>query len=290
VLAAVLWASSAFAGPALASSAHLGGRTLREGMSGHDVRVLQSYLTRAGFRTSTDGSFGPGTLRSVKRFERKNNLRVNGLVTSAFVRALLAAVSAASTTTATGVGPGAAATSTATPTSTTAPPTSTTATTASSGGATVDSGAFETMTSNSISAPMGRGTLNPDGTANPPASAPLVIQEIFAAANKIASDPYVYGGGHQSFDDTGYDCSGSVSYALHGGSLLSSPLDSTEFESYGGSGAGKWITIYANSGHVFMLIAGLRYDTAAQSSTGGSRWTDQPRSATDYVVTHPTNW
>jgi peptidoglycan hydrolase-like protein with peptidoglycan-binding domain len=258
------------AAPAAAATLHLGDRVLKRGMSGRDVRVLQDYLTRSGFSTPVVGYFGPITARNVKRFERRYHLRADGVVSSTVARDLRIAVAMLS----------ARAAPTATTQSTDA--TATSAGTVGSGGATV----ADTPTSS----PLGNGALNGDGTATPPAGAPAVIQGIFAAANKIASDPYVYGGGHQSFNDTGYDCSGSVSYALHGGGLLSSPEDSSELESYGSPGPGRWITIYANSGHTYVVIAGLRFDTAAQSSTGGSRWTDQMRSSSGYVVVHPTGW
>ena len=112
-----------------------------------------------------------------------------------------------------------------------------------------------------------------------------VVQRVIAAANAIATAPYKYGGGHGSFRDSGYDCSGSVSYALHGGGLLSSPLDSSALMSYGRPGPGRHITIYANPGHVFMTINGRRFDTSARSQTG-SRW-GGPRSGSGYVVRHP---
>jgi peptidoglycan hydrolase-like protein with peptidoglycan-binding domain len=113
-----------------------------------------------------------------------------------------------------------------------------------------------------------------------------VIQGVIAAANRIATKPYKYGGGHGSFTDSGYDCSGSVSYALHGGGLLSTPLDSGDFMSYGAPGRGRRITIYANPGHVYMTIDGRRFDTSARRETG-SRWTSTPRSPAGYVVRHP---
>jgi peptidoglycan hydrolase-like protein with peptidoglycan-binding domain len=116
-----------------------------------------------------------------------------------------------------------------------------------------------------------------------------VVQQVIAAANAIAGRPYVYGGGHGSFDSAGYDCSGSVSYALHGGGLLSSPLDSSAFMSYGAPGPGRHITIYANPGHVYMTIDGRRFDTSARSETG-SRWTGTDRSAGGYVVRHPPGY
>lgn len=113
-----------------------------------------------------------------------------------------------------------------------------------------------------------------------------IVQRVIAAGNAIAGTPYVYGGGHGSFQSSGYDCSGSVSYALHGGGLLDSPLDSTGLMSYGLPGPGKHITIYANSGHAYMTIDGRRYDTSARSETG-SRWTSTQRSSSGYVVRHP---
>jgi peptidoglycan hydrolase-like protein with peptidoglycan-binding domain len=142
----------------------------------------------------------------------------------------------------------------------------------------------------SNSGPVGKAHLNSDGTATPSANAPTTIKKLFAAANRIATKPYVYGGGHATWNDSGYDCSGSLSYALHGANLLSSPLDSTEFESYGSPGPGRWISIWSNSGHTYMYVAGLRYDTSAQSSTGGSRWTSQRRSNSGFVESHPTGW
>jgi peptidoglycan hydrolase-like protein with peptidoglycan-binding domain len=116
-----------------------------------------------------------------------------------------------------------------------------------------------------------------------------VISRVIAAADEIATRPYVYGGGHGSFQSVGYDCSGSVSYALHGGGLLSSPEDSSTLESYGEPGPGRHITIYANSGHAWMAIDGRRFDTVAQQETG-SRWSDSMSSTSGYVVRHPAGF
>jgi peptidoglycan hydrolase-like protein with peptidoglycan-binding domain len=113
-----------------------------------------------------------------------------------------------------------------------------------------------------------------------------VVARVIAAANEIATRPYVYGGGHGSFQSTGYDCSGSVSYALHGGGLLSSPEDSSALESYGEPGPGRHITIYANSEHAWMVIDGRRFDTIAQQETG-TRWSSSMMSTAGYVVRHP---
>ena len=100
--------------------------------------------------------------------------------------------------------------------------------------------------------------------------------------------PYRYGGGHGRWEDTGYDCSGSVSYGLHGAGLLTTPLDSTQFESWGVAGPGQWITVYANSGHAYMVVAGLRFDTGYNdSSSSGPKWSTKMRPSSGYVVRHP---
>jgi peptidoglycan hydrolase-like protein with peptidoglycan-binding domain len=113
-----------------------------------------------------------------------------------------------------------------------------------------------------------------------------VVARVIAAGDEIATRPYVFGGGHGSFQSEGYDCSGSVSYALHGGGLLSSPEDSTELESYGEPGPGRDITIYANAEHAFMVIDGKRFDTVAQQETG-TRWSDTMTSTAGFVARHP---
>ncbi len=113
-----------------------------------------------------------------------------------------------------------------------------------------------------------------------------VVARVIAAADEIATRPYVYGGGHGSFESVGYDCSGSVSYALHGGGLLSSPEDSTGLESYGEPGPGRYITIYADAEHAWMTIDGRRYDTVALQESG-SRWSDSMVSTAGFVVRHP---
>jgi peptidoglycan hydrolase-like protein with peptidoglycan-binding domain len=113
-----------------------------------------------------------------------------------------------------------------------------------------------------------------------------IVQRVIAAGNRIARAPYVYGGGHGSFTAGGYDCSGSVSYALHGGGLLKTPRDSSGLMSYGSPGRGKRITIYANPGHAYMVVDGRRFDTSAVRETG-SRWTSTQRSSGGYVARHP---
>src|SRR5919108_410213 len=115
---------------------------------------------------------------------------------------------------------------------------------------------------------------------------PPRVRRIIAAADRIAGKPYKYGGGHGTWNDTGYDCSGSVSYALHGAGLLDSALTSGGFMSWGEPGKGRWVTIYANPGHVFMVIAGRRFDTTGRDESG-SRWQSRSRSSAGYVVRHP---
>lgn len=124
------------------------------------------------------------------------------------------------------------------------------------------------------------------GMARPPAGAPAAVAKVMAAGNAIATLPYLYGGGHASFQANAYDCSGSISYALAAAGLVSSPMASGPFMSWGEPGPGKWITIYANPGHMFMVVAGWRFDTSALSG-GGTRWTRQMRSTAGFVARHP---
>jgi peptidoglycan hydrolase-like protein with peptidoglycan-binding domain len=223
-------------------SQHLGERTLRQGMRGHDVRVLQGYLTVAGYPTSIDGDFGPGTRANAMKFEAAHQLTANGVVTYPQTRVLRQVVS-----------------------------------TALAGGA------------------VSKATINSDGTATAPAGAPPAVQAMIAAANKIIDKPYIYAGGHGRWNDNGYDCSGAVSFALHGAGMLSSPEDSTELESYGAPGPGKWVTIYADSAHTWIVIAGIAFDTAHYGPTTpggtGPRWLSNPTGnladGGNYVVRHP---
>ena len=124
------------------------------------------------------------------------------------------------------------------------------------------------------------------GMAQAPADAPAAVKQVIAAGNAIAGLPYLYGGGHGSFRANAYDCSGSVSYALAAAGLVSSPLDSTAFESWGEAGPGRWITVYANAGHAFMVVAGWRFDTGALAQDG-TRWSQSMRSTAGFVARHP---
>jgi hypothetical protein len=129
-----------------------------------------------------------------------------------------------------------------------------------------------------------------NGLAAAPMSAPTAVQEVLWGGNQIIGLPYIFGGGHASFDSPGYDCSGTVSFALHGGSLLSTPEDSSEFEGWGSHGAGRWITVFANPGHAYMTVAGLRLDTSAASDPSnqqGPRWRPLRPNNSGYTLRHP---
>ena len=124
------------------------------------------------------------------------------------------------------------------------------------------------------------------GMVQPPAGAPPAVARVIAAGNAIATLPYIWGGGHGSFQANGYDCSGSVSYALAAAGLVSAPMVSGNFESWGAPGPGQWITVYANAGHVWMEVAGWRFDTVALA-TGGTRWAQGGGEFAGFVVRHP---
>lgn len=235
---------SASSGQLPGDSRHLGDRVLRPGMSGHDVRVLQDYLTIAGFPVGIDGGFGPQTEQQVKGFQTAHQLKPTGIVTvpvEKLLRSVVAAIDAIP--------------------------------------------------------PVGKTRINADGTATAPAGAPAIVKQIVAAANRIIDKPYAYGGGHGTWNDSAYDCSGAVSYALHGAGLLPAPEDSTELESYGSPGPGHWVTIYANSGHTWIVVAGRAFDTANFSGPNipggtGPRWRSDPLANLNdntggYVVRHP---
>jgi hypothetical protein len=137
--------------------------------------------------------------------------------------------------------------------------------------------------------PPGRATLLNDGTAQAPADAPANIQAAIAAGNAIHTYPYRWGGGHRSFYDTGYDCSGAVSYVLHAAGFLASPMPSGPLaSSWGVPGKGRWITVYANSSHAYMVVAGLRFDTSAVGERlnqgSGPRWRRTKRKPVGYTA------
>jgi peptidoglycan hydrolase-like protein with peptidoglycan-binding domain len=228
------------------SSHHLGDRIpLRQGMSGHDVKVLQDYLKRAGFTTSVDGEYGASTVKSVKQFETDQQVDIDGVTDAADIDLLRSLVD----------GDDSVATGSTSPTP-------------------------------AALTPGSKATVGSDGLAIAPADAPDEVKQIIAAGNEIAKTPYHYGGGHGKWQDSGYDCSGSVSYALHGAGLLDSALTSGDFAGWGDKGPGQWVTIYAKSSHVYMVVAGLRFDTSGRS-TAGTRWQTASRSAGGYTVVHP---
>jgi hypothetical protein len=150
-----------------------------------------------------------------------------------------------------------------------------------------------------ITVPGAVAQLLPDGSAAAPADAPPQVQQAIWSANLIQDKPYVYGGGHGDFEDDGYDCSGTVSYALHGAGLLETALDSGSFMKWGEKGPGQWITVYTNPGHAYAVIAGLRLDTSAASVTRsntrkfkkalerGPRWRPTARSSRGFKARHP---
>jgi cell wall-associated NlpC family hydrolase len=131
-----------------------------------------------------------------------------------------------------------------------------------------------------------KGRVLPDGTAVAPKDAPQIVRDVVNAGNVIAKTPYLWGGGHGSWSASGYDCSGSVSFALAGAGLLDSPLTSGLLARWGAAGAGRWVTIYANGGHVFMVVAGLRFDTGGIRGSG-TRWQATGRSTSGFVARHP---
>jgi cell wall-associated NlpC family hydrolase len=219
-----------------------GERDLRQGMRGTDVRVLQDFLTKVGIRTKVDGRYGPRTASRVRRWERRNELRVDGRMPREDAATLRGQV---------------------------------------------EQNATELRDAQPVSAPGPKATLGADGKAIAPAGAPPEVAAVIAAANEIVGKPYKYGGGHGDWEDSGYDCSGSESYALHGADLVSRPLNSTEFMSWGEPGEGQWITSYANSGHSFLVVAGLRFDTGYNNAGSGPRWSEKMRPADGYTVRHP---
>jgi peptidoglycan hydrolase-like protein with peptidoglycan-binding domain len=217
---------------------------VKQGMHGHDIRVLQDLLGNAGYDVTIDGEFGSRTFKAVEAFEAAHQRPVDGVMDATDIETLRAAAAAGPATT---------------PVPAAAPATN--------------------------SGP--QATVGSDGLAVAPAGAPPQVAAIIAAGNQIASKPYIYGGGHGNWNDAGYDCSGSVSYALHGAGLLDEAMPSGSFVSWGDAGPGQWVTIYANGGHMYMVVAGLRFDTSGRSAAG-TRWQTASRSGSGYTVVHPT--
>jgi cell wall-associated NlpC family hydrolase len=258
---------------------------LKRGSHGPHVAKVQRWL---GLKP--DRIFGPATTRAVKRFQRHHGLTADGIVGPATWRALRRARTSHARS------------------SRSSSKRSAVADLQRALGISSD-GVFGPATQRAVKAFQRRHGLTADGIVGPATWSALghpgrrailrrrggghrrhhgsgVVARVVAAANRIATKPYKYGGGHGRWDDSGYDCSGSVSYALHGGGLLSHALDSSGFMHWGAPGRGRRITIYANPGHVFMVIDGRRYDTTGRSETG-SRWQPQGRSSAGYTVRHP---
>jgi cell wall-associated NlpC family hydrolase len=260
---------------------------LKKGSRGAAVAKVQRWLNQPA-----DGIFGRGTKAAVKRFQRREGLTPDGVVGPATWAALRRGHRAAQRRTSA-------------------------APVRSRGdevrrlqralGIAAD-GVFGPATEAAVKRFQRRRGLTPDGVVGPATWAalghagaravlkrgrlrgsgggPAVVRRIVAAADRIAGMPYKYGGGHGTWNDTGYDCSGSVSYALHGAGLLSSALTSGGFMTWGEPGKGRWVTIYANPGHVYMVINGRRFDTSGRDESG-SRWQSRSRSSAGYTVRHP---
>lgn len=236
---------------------------VRRGMSGHDVKVLQGFLRKAGLRrVSIDGQFGRGTQIAVRRWERTAQRTVDGVVDAGDAVQLRDEVGAPRRSAAPATPPLADATA---------------------GDPATTTGAAPTRL-----APGDRATIGPDGLAVAPASAPIEVQRFVAAGNQIAKKTYIYGGGHRADWklDRGYDCSGSVSWGLHGAALVKTPMPSGSYTSWRLAGPGQWITIYTKSSHMYAVVAGLRFDTSGRSAKG-TRWQTDMRSAAGYTVRHP---
>jgi cell wall-associated NlpC family hydrolase len=252
-------------------------KPLKRGSHGARVAQVQRWLGIA-----PDRVFGPATRRAVKRFQRRHGLVADGIVGPVTWRALRSAAGARRASSRRGSR-------------------SAVVVLQRELGIAAD-GVFGPATEAAVKRFQRRHGLVADGIVGPATWSALghagrsailkrrgggdVVARVVRAANRIASKPYKYGGGHGQWNDTGYDCSGSVSYALHGAGLLSSALTSGGFMRWGDPGAGRRITIYASPSHVYMVIDGRRFDTTGRSETG-SRWQASDRSSAGYVVRHP---
>jgi peptidoglycan hydrolase-like protein with peptidoglycan-binding domain len=223
------------------------------GMSGRDIRELQDYLRRAHIdgAPKPDGAYADPTRIAVKRFEAKSKRPVDGSLDAGDLYELRTLVGDS----------------------------------AAEGQDGDPAGGDEPARL----APGDRARLGSDGLAIAPENAPEAVKRVIAAGNRIAKTPYKWGGGHGRWIDSGYDCSGSVSYALRGGGLIKASAPSYGYYNYGEAGAGKWITIYTNAGHMYMTVAGLRFDTSGRGNSG-SRWQKAMRSNSGFKVRHPAGY
>jgi len=142
-----------------------------------------------------------------------------------------------------------------------------------------------------VCTPTAKAKLLDNGMLIPPKSAPAKVKAVIAAANKIRSKPYVWGGGHARWWDRGYDCSGAVSFALHGGEFIESPLPSGPMAKWGEEGLGRWITVWTNPGHAYAEVAGFRWDTSGDSGgETGPRWHEDLRDNVGFIARHPAGY
>jgi peptidoglycan hydrolase-like protein with peptidoglycan-binding domain len=267
------------------STAAFGKRLLSVGMSGSDVLALQHDLTALDFSTPATGHFRLQTEQRLKAFQRRYGLSVDGVAGPTSIGTLKRLLSAKLHITETALAAKELASGrgvVATKQSNLPLPAGDSGT----GGVGLGPVASSSVELNATLV---------DGIAVPAPGTPTAIVTMLDAANKIAFDPYIYGGGHASFNARGYDCSGSVSYVLHAGDLLATPLDSEQFLKYGLSGKGSWITVYTNGPtHAYMEIAGLWFDTAAQSAgNGNDRWSTTRIGEPGYgkfLPRHPSGW
>jgi peptidoglycan hydrolase-like protein with peptidoglycan-binding domain len=256
-IALLACAAGAVAVPATAQ-ARLGDRSLRLGARGADVRALQGYLDAAGYQLTETGRFDRRTRARVQWFESDAGFAPTGIVTARVARAVILTATAR---------PG------------------------HGGGMAYEKPPVHPpgpTPAGLTTVPGNRAKLLPDGLAAAPESAPAEVKAIIASANEIAKLPYKWGGGHGSWQDTGYDCSGSTTYALRT-TFRQGPAPTFGYSNWQLAGPGQWVTTYASSWHVFLVVAGLRFDTSGLREHG-SRWTTSSRSMSGFVPRHPAGF